>query len=658
MELFKLLGTIAINNQGAMSAIDTTVGAVGKLAKTTGKIFTAVGTTVVKGIAVSSAAVGALVKQSIGNYKEYEQLVGGVETLFKDSSGTVMKYANDAWKTAGLSANDYMSTVTSFSASLLQSLKGDTEQAAKVADMALTDMADNANKMGTSMNSIQDAYQGFAKQNYTMLDNLKLGYGGTKTEMQRLLKDAQKLSGVKYNIKNLDDVYEAIHVIQESMGIAGTTALEATETIGGSLSAMGSSWSNLVTGIADDSQDLNKLVDNFAESAQTAFRNITARIPSIVQGINTTIQALTPELTGMISEMLPGVLQGATTLITGLVSALPGMLETLFALMPGIIEQLVASMQEIWPALVSAISNGWNNVIWPGIQDLFVAHLGIELPDTDQVFANIESALANIKSFCTDVGKWVSENQALILSFLGAVAIALLACGHPLLAIGLLVLLVAANWETLKMAVNTAIEAVKEFFTEKIPEWWEREVIQPIKDAWAIIEGWINDAATAISNFFSVTLPAGWSTLTDSISSAWSGIVSWINGAIEALKEFLGLNGASPSVKTKPSYGATSGATTAVKGGARVMYEAYSDALIDGTHASGLNFVPKDNYIAKLHYGEAVLNAKEASAWRNNGDGIVQQLVEELPDMLVNAFASMRFDVNNREFARMVKAVT
>ena len=179
-------------------------------------------------------------KEAIGLYAEYEQLTGGVETLFKDSSDIVENYAANAYKTAGLSANQYMETVTSFSASLLQSLNGDTAESAKIADMAITDMADNANKMGTSMDMIQSAYQGFAKQNYTMLDNLKLGYGGTKTEMERLLKDATAISGVQYDISSLSDVYNAIHVIQDELGITGTTAKEASETISGSLSAMSS----------------------------------------------------------------------------------------------------------------------------------------------------------------------------------------------------------------------------------------------------------------------------------------------------------------------------------------------------------------------------------------------------------------------------------
>ena len=216
--------------------------AVKKVGATVGKAF-------VVGLAAAGAAIVKIGKDAIEAFSDYEQLVGGVETLFGSSASTVIKNATNAFKTAGLSTNEYMETVTAFSASLLQSLEGDTEEAAKKADMAITDMADNANKMGTSIDSIQNAYQGFAKQNYTMLDNLKLGYGGTKEEMQRLLEDAQKISGIKYDISSYSDIVDAIHVVQTEMGITGTTAKEASSTIQGSFSAMKSAWKNVLTGL-------------------------------------------------------------------------------------------------------------------------------------------------------------------------------------------------------------------------------------------------------------------------------------------------------------------------------------------------------------------------------------------------------------------------
>lgn len=246
----------------------------------------------VAAITAASTAVTFLTKNSLEQYSEYEQLVGGVETLFKTASNTVLNYAQNAYKTAGLSANQYMSTVTSFSASLLQSLGNDTAAAAAMADLAITDMADNANKMGTSIESIQTAYQGFAKQNYTMLDNLKLGYGGTKTEMERLLADAEELKAangemVSYSIDSFADMVEAIHVVQTEMGITGTTAAEASSTIEGAISSMKAAWENLSTGMADETANMENLAKNFVDSVGTAANNIIPRVGQIVTGIGT-----------------------------------------------------------------------------------------------------------------------------------------------------------------------------------------------------------------------------------------------------------------------------------------------------------------------------------------------------------------------------------
>lgn len=290
-----------------------------------------------KGLGVASAAaagaVAAIGKAAVTAYADYEQLVGGVETLFKDSASTVIEYANNAYKTAGMSANTYMETVTSFSASLLQSVGNDTAEAARVADMAITDMSDNANKMGTDIGRIQDAYQGFAKQNYTMLDNLKLGYGGTKTEMERLLADAEKLSGVKYDISNLKDVYEAIHVIQTEIGITGTTAAEASSTIQGSLAMTKASWDNLLVGLADDTQDFDTLLSNFIDSVTVFGENLIPRIQIVLEGIVKLVSALGPKiaeiLPGLVETVLPGAISGITSIVTALVDVIPSLLDTL-----------------------------------------------------------------------------------------------------------------------------------------------------------------------------------------------------------------------------------------------------------------------------------------------------------------------------------------
>ena len=227
-----------------------------------------------------AAAAGAAVK-IVDSYADYEQLIGGVETLFKGDAKALVNYANNAYKTAGLSANAYMETATGFAASLVSSLGGDTKKAVDMADMAITDMADNANKMGSDISSIQNAYQGFAKQNYTMLDNLKLGFGGTKEEMQRLLEEAEVLSGVHYDIGNYADIVNAIHVIQDEMGITGTTAKEAEGTISGSIAAFKSSVSNLLAGMGDANADVDQLTDNVVE----AFKTMAGNIIPILQNI-------------------------------------------------------------------------------------------------------------------------------------------------------------------------------------------------------------------------------------------------------------------------------------------------------------------------------------------------------------------------------------
>ena len=259
-------------------------------------------------------AVDSLVnlgKTALSSVGALEQNVGGVETLFGDTADAVIAAADRAYQTAGMSANDYMSTVTSFSASLLQSLSGNTEEAAKVADMAIIDMADNANKMGTSMDMIQNAYQGFAKQNYTMLDNLKLGYGGTKTEMERLLADAQELTGVKYDINNLNDVYQAIHVIQEEMGITGTTAKEASETLEGSMAAAKAAWDNFMNG----SSDADQLADAFATAADNIVNNLAEIVPRFAETLPALAGAIVSQIPDLAAAIVPAVLSAGQSIL-------------------------------------------------------------------------------------------------------------------------------------------------------------------------------------------------------------------------------------------------------------------------------------------------------------------------------------------------------
>lgn len=355
--------TTALNDLGnetrkAGNATDETSGKfskLGEVAKGAAKVALAV-------VGATATAVGALVKQAVESYAEYEQLVGGVDTLFGSASAEVQKKADNAYKTAGMSANEYMETVTGFSASLIQSLGGDTEKAAKYADMAITDMSDNANKMGTDMSLIQNAYQGFAKQNYTMLDNLKLGYGGTKEEMERLLEDASKISGIKYDISSYADIVDAIHVVQTEMGITGTTAKEASTTIQGSISSMKSAWQNLITGLADENADLDVLVTNMIESVGTVVENVLPKISVAAEGIVSIIQNLIPQIPPLIEQLLPPLLEGALSLIQGLVTILPKITSTITGMLPSVLTSLVGMTPEILTSILTIITELLNAI--------------------------------------------------------------------------------------------------------------------------------------------------------------------------------------------------------------------------------------------------------------------------------------------------------
>ena len=402
-----------------------------------------------KAIGATATAIGALTKQSVQSYAEYEQLVGGVETLFKNSADTVMGYAENAYKTAGLSANEYMETVTSFSASLLQSLDGDTKAAASAADMAITDMADNANKMGTSMEMIQNAYQGFAKQNYTMLDNLKLGYGGTKQEMERLLADASKLSGQKFDISSYADVVEAIHVVQTEMHISGltaeeaaaavasgamteeeaieamgTTAKEAATTIQGSVGAMKAAWANLMTGLADDSADFDTLMSNFVDSVVTVGENIIPRIQTTIQGVTQLVSAasktIVPLIVDTLMQNLPSLLTAGVNLVFALVNGILDNIDMVIDCVLQLIDVIANKLIENLPKLVEGgikltlgLAEGLIKALpkllskTPQIIRGIVGSLVKSLPDIISVGADI---VKGIWQGITGMGDWLWNN--------------------------------------------------------------------------------------------------------------------------------------------------------------------------------------------------------------------------------------------------------
>ena len=339
-------GYLKFNTKIDSSGFSSGISKIGSIAK--GGLAVISGLTA--GIIASFAATS---KASLDSVASLEQNLGGIETLFKDSADIVIENAKRAYKTAGMSANEYMQNVTSFSASLLQSLSGNTKAAAEVADMAMTDMSDNANKMGTSMELIQNAYQGFAKQNYTMLDNLKLGYGGTKTEMERLLSDAQKLTGVKYDINSLSDVYNAIHAIQNSLGITGTTAKEAASTIEGSMNSAKAAWDNFLNGTIS--------AEDFADTISIAAENITKNLGEIVPRLASTI----PELGRNIYEMIvssfdqngTGIAQAGIGLINNLASGLSEAAPKVTGSAGKIVSDLMTGIQSAAPQMLSSAAD-------------------------------------------------------------------------------------------------------------------------------------------------------------------------------------------------------------------------------------------------------------------------------------------------------------
>ena len=337
-----------------------------------------------KGI-IATAAIGKALGSAISEGANLEQSLGGIETLFKDSADKVKANAAEAYRTAGMSANEYMELTTSFSASLLSSLSNDTSKAADVADMAMTDMSDNANKMGTNMEDIKNAYQGFAKQNYTMLDNLKLGYGGTKTEMERLLSDAQKITGVKYDINNLSDVYSAIHVIQGQLDITGTTAKEAATTISGSFASMKAAAQNVMGQIALG-MDIKPALSALAETMTTflvgnllpAVWNVISALPG---ALVTFIQTATPQLATALMQFVPEIASQVQTALPQMYEMANGMLLQITTAiqtnLPGLLQQGVEIVTNIAngilqniPQLISMAATlmaNFENAIWSAL---------------------------------------------------------------------------------------------------------------------------------------------------------------------------------------------------------------------------------------------------------------------------------------------------
>lgn len=442
--------------------------ALGKIGSAAGKAALEIGKISLAAVGAASAAVAAVSKAAIDSYANYEQLAGGVETLFGDSADVVKGYAEEAFSTVGMSCNAYMETVTGFAASLVSSLGGDTATAAQKANTAVADMADNANKMGTDMQSIQNAYQGFAKQNYTMLDNLKLGYGGTKEEMERLLAKAEEIQKTKfgididYDVSSFSDIVDAIHVVQTEMGISGltakqaaeavasgamteeeafdamgTTAKEASTTIQGSISTMQGAWQNLMTGIADPTQDFDKLLGDVIDSVITVSNNLMPRImavlPQMATGITELTENLLPLIPDTLEQMLPSVIEGANSLIAALLDTLSSIADTAIpivtenadeiinTLLSGLISaipSLASSAADLCTALITAIIDN-ADIIAQGAVDIVLALAQGLTDNLDSLIpAVVNAALTITETLLDNADKLIDAGVQLI----GAIA--------------------------------------------------------------------------------------------------------------------------------------------------------------------------------------------------------------------------------------------
>lgn len=579
MDLFKLLGTIEIDNKNANKSLDET-SRKGEQAKgRLSKAFTSIGSAAVKfgktvavGMVAAGTAVAGLVTKSVQSYADYEQLVGGVETLFKTSADKVQEYAKNAYKTAGLSANEYMETVTSFSASLLQSLDNDTAAAAEKANKAITDMADNANKMGTDMSSIQNAYQGFAKSNYTMLDNLKLGYGGTKEEMARLLEDAEAISGIEYDISSYADIVDAIHVIQTEMDITGTTAKEAGTTIQGSFASMKGAWQNLLTAMSAKELPVGQYVKTFVDSVSTVADNLLPRIRIALDGVVQLVNQLAPQIVSaipmLVSALLPAVVGAATSLIAAVAATLPGLITAIVNCIPDIVAAFVSIFDAIisaLPALMESIVSALPMMIeqLSGALTTMIATLCTMLPQIiqpiidylPQIIMSIVNALVQnlpvlIEGLISLVMGIVGALPQIVEGLVGAMpevisllVVALVAALPQLIegAIQLVMGLIAALPQIIQALIDALPEILQAVWDaivtvfEGLPEWFG-QLWEGVKDAVSSAVEAILPVITNVWNAIVSVITTVMAGIRNTVTSVWNGIKSVVTSVVNGIK--------------------------------------------------------------------------------------------------------------------------
>lgn len=763
MELFKIFGRIALKGQAETE--DGLDSVAGKASGVGQALLKGIGTFAKWGAAAATAAAtatAALVKSAVTAYSDYEQLVGGVETLFKDSASEVQKYAANAYQTAGLSANEYMETVTGFSASLLQSLDGDTKAAAEKANVAITDMSDNANKMGTSMESIQNAYQGFAKQNYTMLDNLKLGYGGTKEEMQRLLEDAEKLSGQKFDLSSYADVVDAIHVVQTEMGITGTTAKEAATTIQGSVSMTKAAWQNLVVGIADDTQDFDVLVNNFVESVTTAGNNILPRVEIALKGVGTLVEKLAPIIAktvpNIVSTTLPSMIKAGTSMIRALLNGLlkavpelipcfkdiinqlievivdnlPLIIEAAVTIAGAIVSGLVEALPDILDAgieLIQSLAQGLTNgipnilstaidivsklamtfyknepqIIQTGLQLLLGLVKGIlqavpqllsVLPDIinqgvesllSEIPMIIECGIELLTSLVDALPQIIQSIVAVLPQIISSIIEALLSHIDEIIQAGikLLVALIDALpqiIDTICKALPQIIEGITGALLDHIDDIIAAGVelfmalVTNLPQIIVSIAGKVPQIITGIVSAIGQCLGEMWEAGKRLMNKLWEGmkaiapdIAAWTKEFVKSIFTLnINVGGVAQNIANKAAQATGSGNTgsfTARKHAKGGVVEKGEIALLEGDGAEAvvplhqnrmwISRVAQDMKNA-LDYGQSSSGSKNDNALLE----LIYELLERLPDLILEGMESVNMKVDKREFARMVKEVT
>ena len=578
-------------------------------------------------------------KQAIQSYSQYEQLVGGVETLFGESSSKVIEYAENAYKTSGMSANEYMETVTSFSASLIQSLDGDTAKASEVANRAIIDMSDNANKMGTDISMIQNAYQGFAKQNYTMLDNLKLGYGGNKTEMERLIADASKMTDVQKELgitvqegdMSFANIANAISVVQKNMGLMGTTADEASNTIAGSTGSMRAAWQNLIAGIADDNADFEKLVQNLVESiagkdGEGGFiNNMLPRIQTALDGIVEMVVSLSDKLLPQITEIGVDLI---IKLVESIVENLPALLESAEKIINTLVDGIVNALPKLIPAtvqiletLITAILDNLPMLVQAGIDMLNALIQGIAEMLPTLIPAIIDCILLIVETILDNIDMIVETGNNLILSLVEGIvnAIPRLVEKVPLI-IEKFIDGIVRNLPSILETGNKVILSLVESIITNLPKILEsapKIIVTIIKGLLSCIPDLIKAGADLLAGLFKGLLDP---------EAIWEAVKGLFNGIVGGIKELFGIH--SPSTVFRDEVG---------KNLALGLGEGFSDTMDDVT-ADMQGAIPTDF--------DTNLNMNATSSYGSNYDYIVSAFKEALSEVKVV--------LNNREMGTFV----